>query len=93
MVLDEDDAERLDEDVEDTIDERDVDVPTRDDGLAEGEDERPDECDRGKLPGGHLRHINLALGSEVAVPGDAAQAGCPTVQDTGERLVSIIAKQ
>ena len=86
MVLDEHDTEGLDEDVEDTIGERDVDVPKRDDRLDEPEYERAHERNHRDFAHGHARSVNLALRPKLPVAGDATQAPRTTVENAVDRI-------
>ena len=73
VSLDEDNAEGFNEDVQNTIHERDVEVPKEHDGLDEAEHERPDERVLHHIRSSEALNFYLALRLELTGRKDAAQ--------------------
>ena len=61
VVLNKNHAVRLDEDIHDPVYQRDVCIPTHDNGLYEAKDEWTDKSDHSHIACDQVRHIDFAL--------------------------------
>lgn len=86
VVLDEDHAERLDKDVDDTVGQGDVQVEGDDDGLSEAEDEGSNQGDVGDFADGHVLHLDLALRLELWVSRHPADSRRTAVENAAGRV-------
>ena len=93
MVFDEDDAEGLDEDVQDTVHQRDVEVPEDDDGLDEAKDERTNHRQVDHIGSSEILSLDLAFRLERWVIEDTAEAEGTAIENAESvTIVKIITR-
>lgn len=91
--LREDDGEALEPDVQQSVDERDVQVEQEDHGLGEAQGERAHQHHLRHLTARHVLALELRLADQFVVAAELAQAPRAPVQDVGRRRLGHAQRQ